>query len=179
MNEQESLSAAMYEEVALLGYDPSWPLAYRAESERLRSLLPGAFVELQHIGSTAVEGMPAKPIIDILAGVKSMAEADALVEPVCKAGYITSAEFNATLGDRRWFMRWADGHRTHHLHVVVHGGPLWHDRLHFRDALRLRPTLAASYAALKSELAAKYTADREAYTDAKAVFVRSVLAGGG
>jgi GrpB-like predicted nucleotidyltransferase (UPF0157 family) len=54
MNEQESLSAAIYEEVALLGYDLSWPLAYRAESERLRSLLPGAFVELQHIGSTAV-----------------------------------------------------------------------------------------------------------------------------
>jgi GrpB-like predicted nucleotidyltransferase (UPF0157 family) len=121
--------------------------------------------------------MPAKPIIDILAGVNSMAEADALVEPVCKAGYTTSAEFNATLGDRRWFMRWANGHRTHHLHVVVRGGPVWLDRLRFRDALRSQPTLAANYAALKSDLAARHTADREAYTDAKAEFVRSVLAG--
>lgn len=175
MNEQESLLAAIHEEVALHEYQSSWPMAFCAERDRLESLLPGAFIELQHIGSTAIQGMPAKPIIDILAGVGSMNQADSLVEAICKSGYTTSPEFNATLTDRRWFMRWADGHRTHHLHVVVHDGDVWHERLRFRDALRSQPELAERYALLKSQLAARHTNDREAYTDAKAEFVRSVL----
>lgn len=177
MNEQESLLAAIYEKVVLREYEPSWPLAYFTECERLVSLLPSVFVELQHIGSTAVKGMPAKPIIDILAGVSSMAQAESLVEPICRSGYTTSAQFNATLTDRKWFMRWADGHRTHHLHVVVHGSAAWHEHLRFRDALRSQPELAARYALLKAQLAARHAADREAYTDAKAKFVRSVLEG--
>jgi GrpB-like predicted nucleotidyltransferase (UPF0157 family) len=175
MNEQESLFAAIHEEVTLHEYESSWPMTFCAERDRLESLLPGAFIELQHIGSTAVPGMPSKPIIDILAGVNSMAQAESLVEPVCRSGYTTSVEFNETLSDRKWFMRWADGHRTHHLHVVVHDGKVWHERLRFRDALRSQPELAASYASLKSQLAVRHTSDREAYTDAKAEFVRSVL----
>lgn len=175
MNDQESLVAAIYEEVKLHGYDPSWPAAYVAEHERLLSLLPGVFVELQHIGSTAVPGLPAKPIVDILAGVESMAVAESVAESICTSGYTTSAEFNEALSDRKWFMRWANGHRTHHLHVVVHDGKLWHERLRFRDALRSKPDLAAEYAALKTELAERHTTDREAYTDSKAEFVRFVL----
>jgi GrpB-like predicted nucleotidyltransferase (UPF0157 family) len=175
MNEQESLLAAIFEEVALHDYEPSWPMAFCSERERIEALLPGAFIELQHIGSTSIQGMPAKPIIDILAGVNSMAQAESLVEPICRSGYSTSAEFNETLNDRKWFMRWANGHRTHHLHVVVHDDKVWHERLRFRDTLRSHPELAASYASLKFQLAAKHTADREAYTDAKAEFVRSVL----
>lgn len=177
MNEQESLQAAIHEEVVLHEYEPSWPMAFRVECERLANLLSGAFVELQHIGSTAVKGMSAKPIIDILAGVDSMARAESLVEPICRSGYTTSAEFNATLTDRKWFMRWAYGHRTHHLHVVVHGGIAWHEHLRFRDALRSQPELAASYALLKAQLAARHATDREVYTEAKATFVRSALAG--
>lgn len=175
MSDQASLLAAIYEDVVLHEYEPLWPMAFRAECERLASLLPGAFIELQHIGSTAVNGMPAKPIIDILAGVDSMAQAESLVEPICRSGYTTSAEFNATLSDRKWFMRWADGHRTHHLHVVVHGGTFWHEHLRFRDALRSKPELAASYASLKAKLSVKYATDREAYTEAKGKFVRSAL----
>ena len=174
MNAQESLVAAIYEEVELLAYDPSWPALYAAERERLSSLLPGVFVELQHIGSTAVPGLAAKPIIDILAGVESKAAAEAIAERICLSGYTTSAEFNETLNDRKWFMRWANGHRTHHLHVVVHDSNAWHERLRFRNALRSQPELAARYAALKSQLAERHATDREAYTDAKAEFVRSV-----
>ncbi|AEG92276.1 hypothetical protein Rta_11900 [Ramlibacter tataouinensis TTB310] len=134
-------------------------------------------MEIQHIGSTAVPGLPAKPIIDILAGVRSMAEAESLAERICRSGYTTSAEFNASLHDRRWFMRWADGRRTHHLHVVVHDSQAWRERVDFRDALRSRPELASRYAALKSQLALRHATDREAYTEAKSEFVRSVLAG--
>jgi GrpB-like predicted nucleotidyltransferase (UPF0157 family) len=116
-------------------------------------------------------------VIDMLAGVESMAAAEALLAPLCANGYTTSAEFNASLADRKWLMRWADGHRTHHLHIVVHGGAVWVERLRFRDALRADAALAARYAALKAELAAKHPRDREAYTDAKAAFVRAASEG--
>jgi GrpB-like predicted nucleotidyltransferase (UPF0157 family) len=139
------------------------------------SLYPTELVDVEHIGSTAVPGLQAKPIIDILGGVASMTVADALTEPLCRFGYTTSAELNATLSDRRWFMRWADGHRTHHLHLVVHRSAAWNQRLGFRDALRSDPELAALYGRLKDELAAKHTDNREAYTDAKTAFVLSVV----
>ncbi|MDT4853197.1 GrpB protein [compost metagenome] len=174
MNEQQSLAAAIHEAVRLQAYDSSWPAAYAAERERLLRLFPGVFLDLQHIGSTAVPGLAAKPIVDIMAGVASMAVAESLAAPLCACGYTTSVEFNATLSDRKWFMRWADGHRTHHLHVVVHESQAWHERLRFRDALRADPALAARYAELKARSAEQHANDREAYTDAKAGFVRAV-----
>jgi GrpB-like predicted nucleotidyltransferase (UPF0157 family) len=178
MNEQESLLAAIHEEIQLHAYDASWPQAFLLERDRLLSLFPQQFIDIQHIGSTAVPGLLAKPIIDILAGVESMAVARALAEPLCLCGYTTSAEFNATLSERQWFMRWADGHRTHHLHIVVFGAELWNKHLGFRDALRARPELASRYALLKSQLAAQHTHDREVYTQAKGAFVQSVLSQG-
>ena len=175
MNEHESLFAAINEEVTLHEYSPAWPVAFDAERERLLLRFPGVFVDVQHIGSTSVPGLAAKPIIDILAGVKSMAVAESISNALCEAAYTTSAEFNETLTNRKWFMRWSNGHRTHHLHVVPYGVGVWHEHLRFRDALRLRPELAARYSTLKSNLAERHNADREAYTDAKSEFVRSVL----
>jgi GrpB-like predicted nucleotidyltransferase (UPF0157 family) len=175
MTEQESYIAAIHETIHLQGYDPAWPAQFLAERERLLSALPGAFIELQHIGSTAVPFLRAKPVIDIIAGVDSMATANALAQQVCASGYATSAEFNATLTDRKWFMRWANGHRTHHLHLVVHDGLVWHKHLRFRDLLRAQPALRQQYAQLKSSLAQAHADDREAYTDAKGEFVRFAL----
>ncbi len=178
MDEQASLQAAIHEDVHLHAYDLAWPNVFSLERARLLSLFPDTFADIQHIGSTAIPGFAAKPIIDILAGVDSIETAHALAEPLCQNGYTTSAAFNATLTDRQWFMRWADGHRTHHLHVVVHGATPWNDHLGFRDVLRKSSDIAARYAALKSTLAHQYVNDREAYTEAKAAFVRSVLMGG-
>jgi GrpB-like predicted nucleotidyltransferase (UPF0157 family) len=138
-------------------------------------LFPSQFLDIEHFGSTAIPGMLAKPIIDLLAGVESMAVADSLAEPLLKSGYTTSAEFNATLIDRRWFMRWANGRRTHHLHIVVFSGDEWRRRLRFRDMLRTDTKLAHRYAVLKKELAAQHSIDREAYTRAKSEFVLSVV----
>lgn len=175
MNDEESLAAAIHERVELRDHDPSWPARFAQERDRLHGLFPGVFVEIQHIGSTAVPGLAAKPIIDLLAGVDSMRTAESIAEAICASGYTTSIAFNASLTDRKWFMRWADGHRTHHLHVVVHGSAAWHERIRFRDALCARPDLAARYALLKAQLAAAHAGDREAYTEAKAQFIRSVL----
>ncbi len=175
MTESELLEQAIHEEVALVPYDPRWPSLFEAESERLGRLFPSQLLDIQHFGSTAIPGMLAKPIIDLLAGVESMAVADSLVEPLLNSEYTTSAEFNATLIDRRWFMRWANGRRTHHLHIVVFGGTEWHRRLRFRDMLRSNAELARCYSLLKKELAVQHRVDREAYTRAKSEFVFSVV----
>jgi GrpB-like predicted nucleotidyltransferase (UPF0157 family) len=179
MTEEESLRSTIDEQVALHAYEPAWCSAFASERTRLDALAPGVFLEIEHVGSTAVPGMRAKPIIDLLAGVESMARAKAVGEVVCALGYTTSDAFNRTLVDRQWFMRWADGRRTHHLHVVVQGGDAWCGHLAFRDALRSDASLASRYVALKSQLAARHSGDREAYTDGKSAFIRSVLRDGG
>ncbi|WP_232340991.1 GrpB family protein [Bisbaumannia pacifica] len=176
MTDAESLARAIHERVMLVPYDPAWPGRFAAERARLLGRFADALRGVVHIGSTAVPGLPAKPVIDIMAGVDSLAVADALMAPLLEAGYVTSAEFNAALTDRRWLMRHAAGHRTHHLHLVVHDGQLWRQRLAFRDTLRAAPALAERYALLKAELAARHPDDREAYTRAKGEFVRAVLA---
>ena len=175
MTEEESLLAAIHEGVELLPHDLAWPGAFELERSRLSSLFPGVFVAIEHIGSTAIPEMTAKPIIDILGGVDSLDGVDVLSRRLCESGYTTSEEFNASLQDRKWFMRWANGRRTHHLHVVVHDGPVWRDRLAFRDLMRANPQAAAEYESLKARLAIEYRDDREAYTEAKARFVRAAL----
>jgi GrpB-like predicted nucleotidyltransferase (UPF0157 family) len=175
MNPGASLRAAIAEPVELSPHDPAWVEIFLAERQRLLSALPGTFLAIQHIGSTAVRGLAAKPVVDLLAGVNSMATARSLGAALCCIGYATSEAFNASLADRQWFMRWADGRRSHHLHVVVHGSPAWQERIAFRDALRDDPALAERYVALKQALAAAHREDREGYTAAKTDFIRAVL----
>lgn len=176
-DDEQSLAAAINEVVSLHPHDPAWASRFHIERNRLLAALPGTFEQIEHIGSTAVPGLIAKPIIDILGGVATMDDVDALVDRLRANGYVTSREFNATLADRRWLMRCKDGHRTHHLHVVAHDGTVWRERLAFRDALRTDATLARRYADLKSQLAVEHHADREAYSDAKSDFVLQVVAG--
>jgi GrpB-like predicted nucleotidyltransferase (UPF0157 family) len=176
LTDAQSLVAAINEDVQLRPHDPAWARAFDRERARLQALLAGTILAVEHIGSTAIAGLLAKPIIDMMAGVASLEGVDAQLDRLCDNGYTTSREFNATLTDRKWLMRWKDGRRTHHLHIVVHGGAQWLDRLAFRDALRSDPALAARYAALKADLAATHASDREAYTKAKAEFVRAVVA---
>lgn len=171
MTPEHSLQQAINESVRLEEYDRRWPTRFARERARLLRRFPDQFLAIEHFGSTAVPGMRAKPIIDILAGVESMAVAIALNQTIGQAGYTTLAEFNATLSDRQWFMKWSKGHRTHHLHVVEFDGDQWHRRLRFRDALRGDERLASDYSRLKETLAQEHPDDRDAYTDGKADFV--------
>jgi GrpB-like predicted nucleotidyltransferase (UPF0157 family) len=158
--------------VEIVEYDPAWPAAYAAERERLAPLLP-AGVELHHFGSTAVPGLAAKPVIDMIALVDDLdAPIAALVQ---RGGYQYPRAFNATLAHRRFLCYPTATHRTHHLHLVDEPREL-ERRLRFRDRLRGDLVLASEYAALKRALAERYREDREAYTEAKGDFVRSTLA---
>ncbi len=152
--------------VEVVDYDPAWPAIFEAERERLALLLEG--VEIHHFGSTAVPGLAAKPVIDMIALVGDL---DAPIRAlVADAGYQFPAAFNATLGHRRFLCYPTAAYRTHHLHLVDDRGEL-ERRLRFRDRLRAEPMLTAEYTTLKRELAERYRNDREAYTEAKAAFI--------
>ncbi len=153
--------------IEIVAYDPMWPGAFEAERKRLAPLLGGA--KIHHFGSTAVPGLAAKPVIDMIAFVS---ELDAPIATlVAKTNYQFPEAFNATLIHRRFLCYPTTAHRTHHLHLVDDREEL-DRRLRFRDRLRTDPALAAEYEALKRTLAERHRKDREAYTDAKAAFVK-------
>lgn len=178
MDEGESLNRAINEKIVLCSYSTDWPTLFEEERARLLHLFSDKLVAIEHIGSTAVPGLSAKPIVDILVGVDSMHHADDLIHPLCDSKYTTSMEYNTSLIDRRWLMRWADGRRTHHLHLMVYGSQVWQQRLAFRDKLRADTELAQKYEKNKWRWAAKYRLDREAYTAAKRDFICETLNGG-
>ena len=160
--------------IEIVEYEPSWPAFYIAERERLVSLLPG--LRIHHIGSTAVPGLAAKSVIDMIALVDDLEANIATV--VQRAGYQLPARFNANLVHRRFLCYPTASYRTHHLHLVDEREDL--DRcLRFRDILRGNPKLAAEYAALKRALAARYREDREGYTKAKTAFIEDADSGAG
>jgi GrpB-like predicted nucleotidyltransferase (UPF0157 family) len=174
LTEAELERQAINESVRVAPYDDEWPAQFCAERNRLIPIAP-ELLAVEHVGSTAVPGLAAKPIIDMMAAVPSMEVADRVVERLCSSGYITSAEFNRSLGDRRWLMRHAGGHRTHHLHLVLASSRHWMECIRFRDALRRDSRLAARYADLKQRLAVQFGSDRDGYGNAKAEFITSAL----
>lgn len=169
------------DEVRLVPYDTNWPVQYQAEIARISAVIPdGLIVAAEHFGSTAIPGLPAKPIIDILIAVHSLSVARRLaVIPLDALGYAFWSDNPKT--DRLFFVKGlppSAPRRTHHIHMTEIDGEMW-QRLIFRDYLRAHPDEAARYAALKHDLAARHSHDREAYTDAKSDYVASVLAKAG
>jgi len=160
--------------VQLVAPNPAWAGAFAAERARLSAAAGSLYVAIEHIGSTAIPGIPAKPILDLLAGRGADRGVTAYVTAFATAGYAYRGE-NGIPGRDYFVLDDAAGRRTHHLHLVEEGGPLWRSHLMFRDFLRSRPERAAEYAALKQSLAERYPADREAYTDGKAAFVAAML----
>ena len=165
------------DDVEIVRYDPGWPARFGAEADRLRVVLdPELLLGIEHFGSTAVPGLAAKPIIDILLAVTSLALAKAtMIQPIIALGYVYWAENPKP--DRMFFVKGmppCGERRTHHIHITEPDGEMWRRRLAFRDYLRANPAEARRYEALKRDLAERYPADRERYTDAKTDYVESV-----
>jgi GrpB-like predicted nucleotidyltransferase (UPF0157 family) len=167
------------EPIAIVAYDPAWPGRYTAEEERLRNVLPADLCTgFAHIGSTAVPGLSAKPIIDIQVEVFDLDRVRSEVVPVMRGlGY----EFiwRPSMGERAPFYAWfigrdAFGDRAYHVHMVQPDRATA-DRLLFRDLLRMNKAAAMRYEALKQALVAAHPNDREAYTRAKEPFIVNVL----
>jgi GrpB-like predicted nucleotidyltransferase (UPF0157 family) len=167
----------MADDVEIVPYDPAWPGLFAVEADQLRAVLDlPQIVGIEHFGSTAVPGLAAKPIIDILIAVRSLAHAKAtMIEPIMSLGYVYWSE--NPKADRMFFVKGMPPYgerRTHHVHITEPDGEMWQRRLAFRDYLRGNPEEARRYEVLKRDLAARYPADREQYTNAKTEYVESV-----
>lgn len=166
----------MPEQVHIVEYDYCWPARFEEERARIERVIVRWLVEIEHVGSTAVPGLDAKPVIDVMVGLESMPDADRCVEPLIRLGYSYWQE--GAEPHHRLFAKFVDAGwtaRTHNLHLVEARGWYWKERLLFRDYLRADPAMALEYAWLKHELAQRFRDDREAYTAAKAKFVAAVV----
>ncbi|BDD87743.1 GrpB family protein [Desulfofustis limnaeus] len=176
---REKIERVLQEEIAIVDYDPRWSQLFEEEKRHLLSCLPAdQVVRIEHFGSTAVPGLAAKPIVDMLVEVKNLAVARRRIVPILEAqGY--DYFWRPSFGDIQspyyaWFIKRDDqGRRTHHIHMIEKHFSQW-DGLLFRDYLIDHPDVARDYEELKRRLSRAYPADRAAYTIAKGEFVRRV-----
>ena len=161
--------------VVIEPYDPSWPRRFQNEKNRLESVFSAMNPVIEHIGSTAIPNMSAKPIIDIMVGVTHLNEIESRISDLNAIGYRYVPKHESELPERRYFRKPITGPSTHHLHCVVRDTAFWNRHLLFRNYLREYPAAAADYLRLKSDLARKYRSDRAAYTTAKSTFIESIL----
>lgn len=164
------------DEVNIVEYDPRWATLFAEEAERIWQALGNDLVgEIEHIGSTAVPGMAAKPVIDIMVGVGSLVDAKSAILALESLGYVYWHEDPRP--GRMFFvkgMRPYGKQRTHHIHIVEIDSEFWGRKL-FCDYLRKHPEEARRYETLKRDLAASFRSDREAYTNGKNDYIRAVM----
>lgn len=158
--------------IEIVEYDPRWPAMYEDERARVAAALGTLAESIEHIGSTSVPGLSAKPIVDLLVTVAHLGPVDCYVEPLSHLGY---TYFPVMGSAERYAFGKGDPH-THHLHIVQHGGEEHLRPRAFRDYLRVHPRDARLYDALKRTLAARFHDDRRAYLAGKTGFVRSIEA---
>jgi GrpB-like predicted nucleotidyltransferase (UPF0157 family) len=161
--------------IKIVEYNTAWPAQFLAERDVLQiALAPWLIGDIEHIGSTSVLGLAAKPVIDIMAPVASLDASRDAIAAAEAAGYCF---YPYKPDEIHWFCKPSPEVRTHHLHLVPLGSRRWNEQIAFRDALRQNPALAQDYAALKRRLALDFANDREAYTEGKAPFILRTLAG--
>lgn len=159
--------------LVIVDYQENWPELFEAERQRLATAV-GVFVEtIEHIGSTSVPGLAAKPVIDITIGVKDLAAADEnVVQAIVDLGYEYVPDFEDVMPTRRYFRRSnAEGMRTHQIHLWQVDDPEYERHIVFRDYLRAHPDEAAAYGELKRKLAEKFDSVND-YADAKTGFIK-------
>ncbi len=159
-------------------YDARWPVEFERERVRIAAALGSLALRVDHNGSTAVPGLAAKPIIDIQISVASLQPLERYRAPLASLGYVHMPHPDDAFCP--FFHRPSPWPHTHHVHVVAAGGDEERRTLAFRDYLREHAGAAREYAALKHELARRFSADdaasREGYASAKTEFVERILA---
>ena len=159
--------------VEIVPYSVEWPHLFELEAQRIQAACGDLLPVIEHIGSTAIPGMPAKPILDIMPGLRTHADGLRVIEPLQQLGYDYHGE-NGIPGRYYFGLRY-EQRSVFHVHVFEIGAENWERHLLFRDTLRAHPEVAAEYAALKQALAVRFRDDRESYTDAKSAFIHSVV----
>ena len=160
--------------VQLVPYDPAWARLFEAERARLRHALGSDALDIQHIGSTAVPSLAAKPLLDLGIAVADAPAVAACVSRITVLGYTYRGYRGANQG--HFFDLGPDRSLRHYLHLLLIHEPGWQNYLRFRDYLRAHPAARAAYQQLKQDLATQYAGDRAAYSAAKTTFVEHILA---
>ena len=159
--------------VELRPYDPAWAQRFELERTAFLEDVP-ELLEVEHIGSTSIPGIEAKPIIDMQASLRSLSDWQRVVPRLVQRGYTFMAE--RVYESRVFLPKGPEEFRTHYVSLIETGSEEGRVRLRFRDALRSDPALRQEYQELKRRLARRHVSDRPAYTDAKSAFVARVLA---
>lgn len=159
--------------VELQEYTDEWHKLHKIEEGVLKNLIQDHFIDIQHIGSTSVEGLKAKPIIDIIVGVKNFNDLEIIIEKLQHVGYIYRP--NASTNERILFVKGSEEERTHHIHIVQWMDEEWNNNILFRDYLRKYSEVAKEYSDLKDKLAEQFKEDRSSYTSGKNQFIQGVI----
>ncbi len=155
-------------------YTPEWKTKFEDEKKLLTQVLSGVTFQIEHIGSTSVEGLGAKPVIDILIGLSDFSIADKQVTKIIKTGYHYLNQYEDTMPYRRFFTKDDKAIRTHHIHMVQLDAEFWKRHIAFRNYLRNHPKELQEYDSLKKELASKEWKDGNEYAEAKSEFIRMI-----
>jgi GrpB-like predicted nucleotidyltransferase (UPF0157 family) len=162
----------------MVGYDRRWPTSYEHQQQRLSVVLAAWLVRpIDHVGSTSVRGLVAKPIIDMVAVVADIESLDGVGGALSSIGWVAAPEPTDATSREMSFCTPSVQRRTHQLHVVEEASSSWREWIAFRDYLRAHPEMAAEYGALKTRLAAQHGADpndRDAYRAGKATWIQAV-----
>jgi GrpB-like predicted nucleotidyltransferase (UPF0157 family) len=160
--------------VEIVAYDSSWPRLFEQEADVLRHALAAWLTgPIEHIGSTAIPGLAAKPIIDVMAGVETLDGSRPAIAAAAEVGYCYEP-YQAEI--EHWFCKPSPAVRTHHLHLIPVSTTAWIRPIAFRDYLRAHASVAREYEELKRRLAVEYRFSRKAYTEAKRPFIERITA---
>lgn len=159
--------------VQVVPYNSEWTQLFQKEKARLKAALGDRIHDVEHIGSTSVPGLVAKPIIDMIASVDSLEVYKVLTQPLESLGYEFMPE--RVFSDRIFFPKGPRENRTHHLSLVLKDSPGWHGPIQFRDYLMANSKAREEYQELKLELANKYPSERASYTKAKETMIQGIM----
>jgi GrpB-like predicted nucleotidyltransferase (UPF0157 family) len=173
----DTMLGLTYGQVRLVDSDPGWPAAFERVAAELGGALGERAVAVEHVGSTAVPGLVAKPILDLAVGLAPTSDPDQVIPAMERLGYQFCGDKGDT-GGLLFVLEDRPAHRIAHVHVVPHGSEKWRRYLAFRDRLRIDPDARASYAEVKCRLGEQCASDRQAYTAGKAAFVAGLLSAG-
>lgn len=162
--------------VVVSPYSAEWPGCFAGAREELLGVFAPLAVVVEHIGSTSVVGLAAKPVIDVLLGAGSLGEIEAKIPALGERGYSYVPKYEHELPLRRYFVKSSTTSFRIHVHAVEWGSRFWQEHLAFRDALRADAALRSQYQSLKLRLVEEFADDKSAYSSAKSPFIRSVVA---
>lgn len=165
----------MKSKLTICPYSDEWPQLFKQVRQELFTVFSQNYTQIEHIGSTAVVGLCAKPVIDVLLGVNSLSQIESKITSLKNIGFLYVAKYEKEIPTRRYFVKSPKDSLRIHLHGVEIGSRIWCDHLKFRDLLRSDLQQRSAYQQLKFSLALQYADDKAAYTEAKAPFITSAL----